>query len=190
SLHPDFAAGHALRRERSCLPLADAPEVVEPLWRGLAVRAEAMGWRVPVPPPPGDPAELRLRVGGRVLAAIARSGEAHMFLLPAGTREVRLVSPSAIPADLRPWLIDERRLGVMLSGIALHGAGPPAPALDDPALIEGWWAPEWHAGALRRWTDGDARLPLPPRVGATLLAIGVAGAAAAPAAGAARRAVA
>ena len=33
--------------------------------------------------------------------------------------------------------------------------------LDHPELIEGWWAPEWHdANALRRWTQGQAALPI------------------------------
>ena len=172
-LHPDFAAGHALRLAGSCLPLGDAPELVEPIWRRLAARAGALG---PGPVAEAPPPELRLLVAGRKLAPTASAGGDHLFLLPAWCREARLVSPSAIPADARPWLIDERRLGVLLRQITLHGDGPPAPALDDPALADGWWAPEWHDGALRRWTDGDALLVLPPRSVPAVLVLSVAGA--------------
>lgn len=32
---------------------------------------------------------------------------------------------------------------------------------DHPRLQDGWWAPEWHDRTdLRRWTDGNAALPI------------------------------
>ena len=38
---------------------------------------------------------------------------------------------------------------------------PPIP-LDHPGFGTGWWQAEWHDKAiLRRWTDGDAAVPLP-----------------------------
>jgi hypothetical protein len=34
--------------------------------------------------------------------------------------------------------------------------------LDHPALAEGWWQPERHGPiTLRRWTNGNALLPIP-----------------------------
>ena len=33
--------------------------------------------------------------------------------------------------------------------------------LDHPSFGDGWWDVEWHgATALRRWTNGHARLPI------------------------------
>ncbi len=39
------------------------------------------------------------------------------------------------------------------------GIGELTISLDDPALRAGWWPPERHGKAIRRWTDGDAKLP-------------------------------
>jgi hypothetical protein len=35
-------------------------------------------------------------------------------------------------------------------------------ALDHPGLTEGWWALEVDAAGTRRWTSGDAALPIGP----------------------------
>ena len=35
-------------------------------------------------------------------------------------------------------------------------------ALDNPSLDLGWWDIEWDAAAPRRWTKGDAVIPVPP----------------------------
>jgi len=34
--------------------------------------------------------------------------------------------------------------------------------VDHPGLSRGWWAVEASPQGLRRWTDGNAVLPLPP----------------------------
>jgi hypothetical protein len=48
--------------------------------------------------------------------------------------------------------------------------------LDRPDLGIGWWQAEWHDKAtLRRWTDGDAVVPIfPTQEGACLLEVDVA----------------
>ena len=46
--------------------------------------------------------------------------------------------------------------------------------LDHPCLATGWWAVERDGVALRRWTDGDAVLPLPATGGASMLEVRVA----------------
>ena len=43
--------------------------------------------------------------------------------------------------------------------------------LDHPDLSQGWWAVERDGRAMRRWTDGDAVLPLPAMDGVTMLEI-------------------
>jgi hypothetical protein len=43
----------------------------------------------------------------------------------------------------------------------LNGDAAETIPLDHPAFGEGWWDAEWHSGhALRRWTNGHARLPI------------------------------
>jgi hypothetical protein len=42
-------------------------------------------------------------------------------------------------------------------------------AMDHPSLTDGWWAVEKDGEQLRRWTTGNALLPLPP--GATMVEI-------------------
>jgi hypothetical protein len=75
---------------------------------------------------------------------------------------VQLASRSAMPAESAPWVADDRRLRVLLRGLTLRsGSEVQTSPLDHPALAEGWSQAEWHCPrALRRWTNGDAVLPL------------------------------
>src|SRR5690242_2597794 len=43
--------------------------------------------------------------------------------------------------------------------------------VDHPTLFQGWWAVESGDATLRRWTDGDAVLPLPEMAGPTMLEV-------------------
>jgi hypothetical protein len=43
--------------------------------------------------------------------------------------------------------------------------------LDHPDLSQGWWAVERYGVVLRRWTNGDAVLPLPAIDGPAVLEI-------------------
>jgi hypothetical protein len=47
--------------------------------------------------------------------------------------------------------------------------------VDHPALAKGWWAIEQDGIALRRWTNGEAVLPLPTMDGEALLEIHLGG---------------
>jgi len=55
---------------------------------------------------------------------------------------------------------DRRVLGVMVRRLT-WSSGPLARdvPLDDPSLVSGWWATEWHGAHPCRWTDGAALLP-------------------------------
>ena len=67
---------------------------------------------------------------------------------------------------------DRRFLGIYVRRVVLREAGDVREIpLDHPALSPGWWATERDGPALRRWTNGDARLPLPRTEGAALLQI-------------------
>jgi len=43
--------------------------------------------------------------------------------------------------------------------------------VDHPALSQGWWAVEGSPQGLRRWTNGDAVLPLPAMDGTMVLEV-------------------
>jgi hypothetical protein len=87
----------------------------------------------------------------------------HVIVLACADAQVRLVSRSAVPGETRPWVADDRRLGVLLCGLTLRSGASLLPIpLDHPAFGEGWWEPERHdATMLCRWTNGDALVPLP-----------------------------
>jgi autotransporter-associated beta strand protein len=177
SLHPDMHNDQSRRLGFSCAPFADDPARLEPIWHRLAKRSVQLGW--PLPPQAattGDPA-LCIVVDGRRIAPVAVQRNCHSFIVPAGAADVRLVSRSATANALTPWVSDSRRLGVLVSSLVWRQEEEVCPvALDEPALRDGWWAPEWHGSAtLRRWTGGNARLPLPRTFdGARLLDVTVA----------------
>jgi hypothetical protein len=109
-----------------------------------------------------------------LLETLALYGEngLYIFALPKGATEVRLVSRSGAPADARPWLDDRRCLGVNVERIVLRGASEVREVpVDHPDLSQGWQAVERDGAALRRWTSGEAVLPLPALRGPTMLEI-------------------
>jgi len=67
---------------------------------------------------------------------------------------------------------DRRSLGVCVERIVLRGANElRVVPVDHPGLLQGWWAVEHDGTALRRWTEGDALLPLPALDGPMILEI-------------------
>jgi Hint domain len=163
TLYPDLTNDQGRREAESCAPFADDPEQVEPVWRELAARAVQLGWHLPPGPETTDDPALHLIVDGRHVAPVSVTQGCTSFLLPRADAEVRLVSRSALPNETRPWVADDRRLGVMLCGLTLRSGALVSPIpLDHPAFGEGWWEAEWHGPtALRRWTNGDALVPMP-----------------------------
>lgn len=158
TLHPDFALS---QRSISppCLPLALEPSVVAPIWDRLASRAEALGYP-PFAPATSSSPDLRLRVGGQEIGpALAEAGR-YTFVLPRRAQAPRLLSRAGAPSEVRPWLADERRLGVAVKRIVLQGnSASDVLAPDDPALTQGWWPAERDGARLWRWTSGDAAIP-------------------------------
>jgi hypothetical protein len=177
-LHPDLTDESNLvtREANSCAPFFSEEEVVRPVWQRLAKRAAALGHAVPAPATTSDPV-LRVATNGRMLTPLMVSGDRYSFMLPAGTTEVRLVSRVARPTDARPWFEDRRQLGVRLARAGLRGPDMVLDIpLDHPALTKGWWAVERDDGAMRRWTNGDGVLLLPPLAGPIMLEIQLGGA--------------
>ena len=81
--------------------------------------------------------------------------DSAVFVVPAGTRDLRLVSPS-FPAD-GP---DVRTLGLVVGSLTIEAASQPSRtvALNDPDLFAGFHEIETSDKGSWRWTDGDAHL--------------------------------
>jgi VCBS repeat-containing protein len=160
-LYPDLT-GQAQREAESCAPFAADAARVKPIWRRLAMRSAMLGHRLPGAPEMTENPDPRIMFGERCLPPIAADSGRYVFALPATNRAVWLVSRTTVPSDVEPWVEDRRRLGVMVSRLTLLTSDGVEPIpLDHPSLGEGWWDVEWHsATALRRWTDGQARLPI------------------------------
>ena len=98
---------------------------------------------------------------GRAIQPASIDGGRYTFVLPTLVARARLVSRSARPCELRPWIEDHRRLGVMVSQMMLYREAEREPIpLDHPRLSHGWWDVERDHGVLWRWTDGDAVINL------------------------------
>jgi hypothetical protein len=174
-LHPDWAGGNrqARRESLSCMPFAADAARVEPEWRRLAARALQMGFVVSQPATVADPA-LHLEIDGRVYRPVSGADGHLVFVLPPVAAPVRIRSRSTAPCDVSPWIDDRRQLGVAIGRIVFSGpAGVCELPVDHPSLRDGWWAAERDGAALRRWTNGNAELPVPPGYG--ILAIHLAG---------------
>ena len=162
-LHPDFAIDQARREAESCAPLAIEPARAEPIWRQLAARAVTLGYKLPIPPPTTDNPGLCVMAGDRCIRPVIEANGRYVFVLPRTDHPITLASRATSPSKLRPWVDDQRRLGVLVSRLVLRVGDSVEPIpLDHPALHDGWCDVEWHnTTALRRWTTGDAKLPIP-----------------------------
>jgi Hint domain len=176
-LYPDPTNDQTRRTTESCAPFVDDPARVQPMWQTLTERAVQLGWTLPAASQTTDDPALCLIVDGRQVAPVCLDRGKHVFVVPPGTVAVRLRSRVATPSDAAPWVSDDRRLGVLLSGLTVRsGADAMRIPLDDPGFGPGWWQAEWHGSAiLRRWTDGNALVPMPDRMeGICLLEVEVA----------------
>lgn len=162
-LHPDLTNDMLRRFAESCAPFADDPDRIEPMWRALAARAELINMPLPIKQETTTDPDLHLLADGRRLEPISASKHKQVFVVPDGVEHMRLMSRSAFRSDTSPWISDERRLGISLSGLTVRlGSEVKTIPLDHPALQDGWWQPDWHSPTiLRRWTNGDAMLPMP-----------------------------
>jgi hypothetical protein len=163
-LHPNLSADHqqARREQFSCAPFAADAERVEPVWWKLAIRASQIGHTIDAPVTTEDPA-FRLLVDGRARLPVSRADRRYVFTLPAGARDVRLLSRATKPCDLAPWVEDRRRLGVAVKRIVFSGRGGVVEVpVDAPFLADGWWGAEREGSQIWRWTNGQAKLPVPP----------------------------
>jgi Hint domain len=162
-LHPDLTdeADHPARETASCAPFVWDADSVQPVWQRLAERAATLGQPAPRRDTTADP-DLHIVAEGRALRPLYGENGLYVFALPKGMTEVRVVSRAGAPTGIQPWLEDRRCLGVHVARIVLRGAHEVQDVpVDHPVLFQGWWAAEQDGMALRRWTNGDAVVPLP-----------------------------
>lgn len=162
ALHPKVAM--QVWREAACLPLAQNGAHVAAARSLLLARATAMGFATT------QATGLKLLAGGQVIAP-ETDGHLYRFRIPEGVRAVRLLSRSAVPAEMHAEADDTRRMGVAVSALWMDGKRL---ALDSRWLGAGWHAPEsLPGGAAWRWTEGSATVVLPPGRGPRTLDVAV-----------------
>ena len=138
--------------QEACAPVLTGGPIVDAAWRRLLDRA---GPGIPVPTT--DQPDLHLLVDGRRVDGQRQPDGVHAFQLPGPPREVRVVSHSAVPAELG-LARDPRILGVALRRVMLwRGAELRLIEAWDTSLGEGFHP--FEPGNGFRWTDGDASLP-------------------------------
>jgi Hint domain len=172
-LHPDLTdeSDYPAREAASCAPFVWDETNVLPVWQRLAERAAALGQPASKLEITGDP-ELQIIAKGRTVRPLYGENGLYIFVLPKGATEARLISRAGSPAVVRPWLDDRRCLGVNVERIVVRSANELREIpVDHPGLSQGWHAVERDGVALRRWTTGDAVLPLPTLGGPTMLEI-------------------
>ncbi|KQT61676.1 hypothetical protein ASG52_02035 [Methylobacterium sp. Leaf456] len=139
-----------------CRPFHEDGALVEAVRARLQARAEALGWSLVEAPL----ADLHLVVDGQTVRPDT-DGLVARFILPAGARDVRLVSEVSVPAYVRQGTSDDRRLGVCLAALSLDDGltGLRAIALDDARLEAGLHPLDTDGAAHWRWTEGATPLP-------------------------------
>jgi collagen type I/II/III/V/XI/XXIV/XXVII alpha len=161
-LHPDLTNDQDRPTLRSGRRFVDAPDLVEPIWRRLAQRSPLLGLDLPADVETTNDPGLHVVCAKRTIKPISRQDGHYIFVLPRTEGPIHLVSHTARPCDLKPWVEDRRRLGVLVSKLTLkHGDEVDLIPLDDPQMADGWWAIERDRSMLRRWTNGDAVIPSP-----------------------------
>lgn len=138
-----------------CRPFHGEGALVEAVRAQLTARAERLGWRLDA----AGSDEPYLEVDG-VRCEPQVEGHTLSFVLPAGARDVWLVSRSSVPATLMAST-DGRSLGLCLYTLAVDcgSAAPRSLGIDDPRFCDGFHALEREGARQWRWTNGRARLP-------------------------------
>ena len=134
----------------ACLPIVTEGKALAAVRAGLAGRAAKLGLATT------DDDNLHLRVDGIAIRPELRADDRVRFAVPAGARQVRIVSRSVVPADLDPASGDRRRLGICLSGMSVDDSNI---ALDLAPDHAGFTAGFHNSEGTHRWTQGDALLP-------------------------------
>ncbi len=169
ALHPDFLPQQD-KSVGACRPWLTGGERLAAIRARLIGVIEADGYRVTEEP------DLRLVSGGWQNSPEASDGANFRFALPRVAGDVHLRSRVWMPGGLSAESEDMRRLGVRVRRlVALGPAGRREIALDDPALIAGFYAVERDGDVAWRWTNGAALIPAGLLGDATALEVSLVG---------------
>jgi hypothetical protein len=161
-LHPDFAAAS---RKNACAPLLTNGRIVTAARQRLLDRALALGFAVT-----GD-VDLVVRAAlERIRPEPDLDGDL-LFLLPAGAKDVQLLSGTGVPAEVSADPGDRRVLGVAVTGLTLIASGKRIEIALNDATHDGFH--DMEAG--HRWTKGAARISLPAYSGRAVLEVSIHG---------------
>jgi collagen type I/II/III/V/XI/XXIV/XXVII alpha len=134
----------------ACLPIVSEGSQLAAIRAGIADRAEACGFTT------SADADLHLLVDGVTIYPSVINGQSFSFDIAQSASDVRIVSRSAVPAEIDPASADRRRLGVAMGGLTLRGNGLSIDVLaGEKLLAEGFYP----ADAGHRWTNGAAPIP-------------------------------
>jgi hypothetical protein len=162
ALRPSLAINPAGRAwDNAAAPLLVDRESVEPVWQALSDRAASLGILAGRAPRLSTDPDLHLITedGGIIRPLQMRDGRA-VFMVPPGSGALSLVSHTARPCDtLAPFIDDRRALGVLVGQISLHQGRRKDAVLAHLVVdgLAGWFGREADD---RRWTDGNASLPV------------------------------
>ena len=146
---PDANGAHRTHAD-FCRPYHEHGPLVETVRAQMRDHAAALGWQL------SHDTDFWLEVDGRRIDAFVLGGTAR-FQLPAGARDVWLVSPTARPCDAAATR-DVRELGLQIASMRIEDgmAAPRDVAIDDTLLCVGFYGVEDDRF---RWTAGRALLP-------------------------------
>lgn len=144
-------------------PLEVAQSFVEPLfhelkWRGS--RVTDTPYAQTTTETTSDPALHLVTENGATIRPVRRTDNQYMFMIPTGTKTVRLVSHASRPCDsIGPFVDDRRTLGVAVSDVQLLSAKCQHDITThlQAEKPEGWYNTDQTDHA---WTNGNAILPL------------------------------
>jgi hypothetical protein len=147
ALHPDL---DPKSWENACAPRVMAGPQLTEVRQRLIDQADGLGYHVI------DDTDVHLLADGERIEPCHTVGERHWFIVPAGSREVRLNSNSGVPMQLIADHGDDRRLGIAVSEFKLDGAACELGQVfaSNPYPLESHNDLSWV------WTDGSVPLGL------------------------------
>jgi hypothetical protein len=161
-LHPDFVT---TSREAACAPLLTGGAIVTAARQQLLDRAIGLGFAVT-----GD-VDLVVQAGAERIQPEAETDGELLFVLPAGVNSAALLSGAGVPAELSADPSDRRVLGVDVAALTLIANGKRTKIALDDAAHTGFHDMEGD----HRWTNGAARIALPPYSGRAVLEVTING---------------
>ena len=147
----------------ACAALILDSAMVKPIWHRVAQRAATLGFERHGMIQMIDEPDILLQLANGQKIRPIKASSVYTFAVPHEMSAVLLVSRRARPNLVRPWIDDQRLLGVAIRQISLSGTKNQHKVIrsDDPLLKQGWWTPERQAdGAHWRWSNGAGVIPL------------------------------